>query len=84
MSFASGWHANDFALMPKNYVERKDVMLRGMETIRKLWRGESVKWVSGTGEEIEVRIFPGRTGDPEFWLTAAGNVETFRTAGRWH
>jgi natural product biosynthesis luciferase-like monooxygenase protein len=83
LSFASGWHANDFALMPQNYSERKDVMLRGMETIRKLWRGETVKAVSGTGDAIEVRIFPTPVQrDPEFWLTAAGNVETFRIAGR--
>ena len=27
LSFASGWHANDFALMPDNYRERKDVMV---------------------------------------------------------
>ncbi len=83
LSFASGWHANDFALMPQNFRERKDVMLRGVETVRRLWRGEAVKAVGGSGQEIEVRIFPAPVQrDPPVWLTAAGNVETFRTAGR--
>ncbi len=83
LSFASGWHANDFALMPQNYRERRDVMLRGIDTVRRLWHGETVKAVSGSGEEIEVRIFPPPIQrDPPIWLTAAGSVETFRTAGR--
>jgi hypothetical protein len=58
LSFASGWHANDFALMPENYRDRKDVMCRGIEMVRKLWRGEAVPTHNGKGEEIEVRIFP--------------------------
>ena len=83
LSFASGWHANDFALMPQNFRERKDVMLRDIDTIRRLWRGETVKRVGGSGEEIDVRIFPAPVRrDPPIWLTAAGNVETFRAAGR--
>ena len=83
LSFASGWHADDFALMPQNYKERKEIMLRGIDTIRRLWRGEPVKSVSGTGDEIEVRIFPAPVQrDPQIWLTAAGNIETFRMAGR--
>jgi natural product biosynthesis luciferase-like monooxygenase protein len=83
LSFASGWHANDFALMPQNYRDRKDVMVRGIDTIRRLWRGEAVKARSGSGDEIEVRIFPAPfQREPQIWVTAAGNVETFRMAGQ--
>jgi natural product biosynthesis luciferase-like monooxygenase protein len=82
LSFASGWHANDFALMPQNYVQRKDVMMTGIDTIRRLWRGEAVPALSGSGKEIEVRIFPAPVqAEPPIWLTSAGNVETFRQAG---
>ena len=84
LSFASGWHANDFALMPQNYRDRKEVMARGIETVRRLWRGDSVKCKSGTGDEIDVRIFPAPVQhEPQIWLTAAGNIETFRLAGQF-
>ena len=42
ISFASGWQPNDFALMPGNFADNKAVMLRNIEVVRKLWRGESV------------------------------------------
>ena len=83
LSFASGWHANDFVLAPDCYENRHEVMYRNIELVRKLWRGEAVTRRTGAGSEIEVRIHP-RPVQPElrFWLTAAGNPETFRTAGR--
>jgi natural product biosynthesis luciferase-like monooxygenase protein/amino acid adenylation domain-containing protein/FkbM family methyltransferase len=82
VSFASGWHADDFVLAPERYAERKEEMLRGVETVRRLWRGEAVRRRGGSGAEVEVRIEP-RPVQPELpvWLTAAGNEETFRLAG---
>ncbi len=83
LSFASGWHANDFALAPQNYEQRKELMYSGMETIRRLWRGESVKVKNGTGDEIEVRILPRPVQEsPPFWVSAAGSPSTFEMAGR--
>jgi natural product biosynthesis luciferase-like monooxygenase protein len=82
LSFASGWHANDFALMPENYADRKGVMIRGIETVRRLWRGESVPAKSGSGAEIEVRVLPRPVqAEPPLWITAAGSPDTFRFAG---
>jgi natural product biosynthesis luciferase-like monooxygenase protein len=82
LSFASGWHANDFALMPENYADRRNVTFKGIETIKKLWRGESVPAKSGTGADITVKILPRPIqADPPIWVTAAGNVETFKFAG---
>jgi natural product biosynthesis luciferase-like monooxygenase protein len=82
VSFASGWHANDFVLAPENYAGRKEIMLKGIETVRALWRGEAVVLPNGVGKETSVRILP-RPVQPELpvWLTAAGNPETFQTAG---
>jgi natural product biosynthesis luciferase-like monooxygenase protein len=83
ISFASGWHADDFFVFaPQHYSDRKQRMIRDVETVRKLWRGESVRACSGAGREIDVRIVP-RPVQPELpvWITAAGSEETFRAAG---
>jgi natural product biosynthesis luciferase-like monooxygenase protein len=82
VSFASGWHADDFVLAPANYNARREVMFREIETVRKLWRGERMPFQSGTGNQVEVRTYPAPC-QPELpvWITAAGSEETFRMAG---
>jgi natural product biosynthesis luciferase-like monooxygenase protein/thioester reductase-like protein len=82
VSFASGWQPNDFVLAPDRYASRREAMLRGIDEVRRLWRGEAIERRNGAGEAIEVRVLP-RPIQPElpFWLTAAGNPETFRAAG---
>lgn len=82
IAFASGWHADDFIFFPENYAHRKEAMLQGIETVKKLWRGESITARSGAGNEIEIRIFP-KPVQPELpiWLTAAGSPDTFIRAG---
>lgn len=82
ISVASGWHADDFVLMPGNYTDRKEVMLRHLETVRKLWRGDPVTFQGGAGNQIAVKIFP-RPVQPELpiWVTAAGSLDTFQIAG---
>src|SRR5262249_4566356 len=82
IAFASGWHANDFAFFPENYSNRREVMNRGIETVQRLWRGESVTVRGGTGNDIEVKIFP-RPIQQELpiWLTTVGTPETFIKAG---
>ncbi len=82
ISFASGWHADDFVLAPGSYTERKEVMLRGIETVRSLWRGDAVRLPGGTGAEVEVRTLPRPVqAELPVWVTAAGNPETFEAAG---
>ena len=82
VSFASGWHANDFVLAPDNYAARRHIMVQDIATVRQLWRGEAVRCRSGAGSDVAVKIFP-QPVQPELpiWLTAAGNPETFRQAG---
>jgi len=82
ISLASGWHTDDFVLMPDNYTNRKEVMLRDLETVRKLWRGDSVTLQGGAGNQVAVKIFP-RPIQPELpiWVTAAGSPDTFQVAG---
>jgi len=58
LSFASGWHANDFALKPENYERRREVMQESIDTVLRLWAGEKIKVKNGLGEEIEVGVLP--------------------------
>ncbi|HEX8557906.1 MAG TPA: MupA/Atu3671 family FMN-dependent luciferase-like monooxygenase, partial [Pyrinomonadaceae bacterium] len=82
VSFASGWHADDFALAPGNFANRKEVLLRDLEIVRRLWRGEAISTRSGTGKDVPVKIHPRPVqAELPVWITAAGNPETFRIAG---
>jgi len=82
IAFASGWHADDFVFAPQSYTDRKEVLFRGVETVRRLWRGEKVRLPGGSGSEVEIGILP-RPLQPELpiWITSAGNAETFVKAG---
>ena len=83
ISFASGWQINDFVLAPHNYVARKEVMVRGIETVRRLWRGETLLLPGVEGKEVAVKTLP-RPVQQELpiWITATGNPETYRLAGQ--
>lgn len=83
LSFASGWHADDFAFMPENYERRRDVMLESIGTVRKLWAGEKVKVKNGQGKDISVSVLPRPVqAEPPIWIASAGSVDTFKLAGR--
>lgn len=83
ISFASGWHASDFAFRPENYADRRRVVLDYAEQVRRLWRGETMTVVDGVGHEQELGIFPPPVqAELPIWVTSAGGVETFRNAGR--
>lgn len=83
VSFASGWHPDDFVLAPDQFPQRRELLASGMATVRALWRGERVRRRNGLGVEVEVAIRP-RPVQPELpcWLTAAGNPHTFTLAGQ--
>ncbi|MFB8139954.1 LLM class flavin-dependent oxidoreductase [Streptomyces parvus] len=82
LSFASGWHAADFALAPHNYADRKEVLARTVEDVRELWRGGAIAVSDGDGETRKLRTYPEPVrAELPVWLTAAGNPETFREAG---
>jgi natural product biosynthesis luciferase-like monooxygenase protein len=82
ISFASGWQPNDFVLAPENFADRKDLMFRQIEIVKRLWRGDSIALPGPFGKDVEVSTLP-RPIQPELpvWVTAAGNPETFRAAG---
>jgi natural product biosynthesis luciferase-like monooxygenase protein/amino acid adenylation domain-containing protein len=80
---ATGWNSNDFALAPENYHIRHSVMYRRMEQIQTLWQGGTISVKDGNGYMKELSIFP-KPIQPTlpFFVTTAGNVETYITAGR--
>jgi natural product biosynthesis luciferase-like monooxygenase protein len=73
----------DFALRPENYADRRTVLVEYADQVRRLWRGETLAVLDGHGNPAEVGIFPPPV-QPELpvWVTSAGGVETFRSAGR--
>jgi len=82
ISFASGWHPNDFALFPENYANRNEVMFRGIETVQKLWRGETIQVTGGDGKLVDIRTYPAPIQrELPIWITAAGHPKTFIGAG---
>ncbi|HET9477695.1 MAG TPA: MupA/Atu3671 family FMN-dependent luciferase-like monooxygenase, partial [Pyrinomonadaceae bacterium] len=82
VSFASGWHTDDFIFAPDTYDDRKDVMFRHIELIQKLWAGEKIKLPSAGGTEVEFRILPRPIQSRlPIWITSSGNAETWRRAG---
>ncbi|MEC3954101.1 MupA/Atu3671 family FMN-dependent luciferase-like monooxygenase [Nocardia sp. CDC153] len=82
LAFATGWNADDFVLAPDNYADRVEITRAGIDTVQRLWRGESVSLRTGAGEERAVRIFPAPV-QPSLptWLTCSGGVERFEMAG---
>ncbi len=82
ISVATGWHDRDFTLAPGNFLDRKNVMRQGIETVRRLWRGEAVEYAGGRGNTHAVKVYPRPIQkDLPMWVTAAGNPETFKLAG---
>lgn len=82
VSLASGWNPADFAFFPDRYENRQETLLTSARAIQRLWRGETTTIKSGTGEAIDIRIYPSPV-QPELplWLTAAGNPKTYALAG---
>ncbi len=83
LSFASGWHVNDFAFMPENFERRREVMNESIDTVLRLWRGERMSVRNGAGKMIDVAVLPRPIqARPPIWIASAGSVDTFVLAGR--
>ncbi|MGC5775199.1 amino acid adenylation domain-containing protein [Paenibacillus pabuli] len=83
LSFASGWHADDFVLAPGHYQNRVNKMYEQLEQVRSLWRGEAVVFENGTGNDVPVQTYPKPIQkELGIWITSAGSKETFAEAGR--
>ena len=84
LSFASGWMPEDFLLRPENAPpNNKSAMIRDIDLVRRLWRGEAVSFASPSGSPVAVVTQP-RPVQKELpvWVTTAGNPDTYREAAR--
>ncbi|MGW3268222.1 amino acid adenylation domain-containing protein [Streptomyces sp. NPDC001056] len=82
LSFASGWHTDDFVLAKDAYDDRQRRTVEGLDTVRRLWRGERVPFEGPAGRTVEVGVLPRPVqGELPVWLTSSGSPETCRRAG---
>ncbi|MFF0732317.1 MupA/Atu3671 family FMN-dependent luciferase-like monooxygenase [Streptomyces chartreusis] len=79
---ASGWSANDFVFFPDRFGRHKELMYEQLEEVRKFWRGDSLRRISGDGE-AEVRLFPRPVQDaPPMYTAVVGNPASYELAAR--
>jgi natural product biosynthesis luciferase-like monooxygenase protein len=84
LAFARGWNPNDFVLSPDRFANNKDLLFHDIQTIRRLWRGESATFVNGVGEEAQVSIYPmPQQREITVWITCSGGLERFIEAGMY-
>jgi natural product biosynthesis luciferase-like monooxygenase protein len=82
ISFASGWHLDDFVLAPDKYANRKESVYRDIQLVKKLWAGEALPCRGVNGQEVSVVTYPRPlSAHLPVWVTSAGNAETFRMSG---
>ena len=83
IGFAAGYAPKDFILAPDKFAARRDVLIRDVQLVKALWRGEAAPRVDGLGEITDVRIRPRPIQDTlPVWVTTTGNINAFRHAGR--
>ncbi|WP_051776054.1 non-ribosomal peptide synthetase [Paenibacillus tyrfis] len=83
LSFASGWHSDDFVLQPEHFQNRVGFMFQQIQEVQDLWHGRPISKINGLGKEVEVHTYP-RPLQQELpvWVTTAGSKETFIQAGK--
>ena len=82
VSFASGWHPDDFIFAPGIYEKRKDVMFDYIDRIQRLWAGEEVMFEGINGSAMSLRSLPRPIqASLPIWITTAGSPATWAKAG---
>jgi natural product biosynthesis luciferase-like monooxygenase protein len=82
LSFAPGWNPGDFAFAPERYASRYDVLYAGLQTVKRLWAGDTIDATDGEGKPIRVRTYPTPVQKQlVVWITAAGSERSFQQAG---
>ena len=82
LSFAPGWHPNDFVLAPEKYADKKEIMWRDIQVVQQLWQGESIELIGGHGKPVNINTFP-KPLQPQvpIWITSLSD-ESFIEAGK--
>ncbi len=81
LSFASGWHEEDALIAPAPGEDRRELMFRNIETVRRLWAGENVAVRGPDGVTRSVTTYPRPVqAELEFWVTANSTTTWQRSA----
>jgi natural product biosynthesis luciferase-like monooxygenase protein len=79
---ATGWHSGDFVFYPGNFHDRRQYTFDQIETIRRLWRGETLSFPGPDGNQLPVRTYPRpRQRELPMWIVHTANLETWVRAG---
>jgi len=82
ISFASGWHPNDFVFAPDSFSENRNVMFESINTVRHLWGGGSISRKGGNNSDVVLRTFPRpKQAQVPIWLTVVNNPDSYQKAG---
>ncbi|MBJ45036.1 MAG: siderophore biosynthesis protein [Planctomycetaceae bacterium] len=82
LAAASGWTMDEFILSPEPHGRRRTVMWKNLDTIQRLWRGESVVFEDATGRPVETKTLPRPLqAELPIWITCQ-STESFVEAGR--
>ncbi len=66
---------------PNSYESRRELMFEGIETVKKLWRGEMIPVQGGAGNTLNVKLFPmPMQAELPIWLTCH-HPDTYTKAG---
>lgn len=77
LSFASGWHPDDFILSNTKFEDRKDVLYKNIDLLNEIWS-------KGRYEDNErsLEIYPKPVQEKiPLWITTSGNPNTWMKAG---
>lgn len=81
VSVAPGWQVNDFVLNPSAHASARADLARNIDTVKRLWRGETVS-LPGPRGDVDVHTFPRPIqAELPMWMTSAGSRATFEQAG---
>jgi natural product biosynthesis luciferase-like monooxygenase protein len=82
LSFAPGWHPDDFVLYPEKYANKKEIMWRDIQVLQKLWEGEAIELQGGDSNFVKIQTFPKPLQSKlSIWITSLSD-ETFIEAGK--
>jgi natural product biosynthesis luciferase-like monooxygenase protein len=82
LAFASGWNPNDFLVSPDTFAKHKQVWRDRIPVVQELWRQRHVTFLNGAGDAVDIQTFPPPVqAEPNVWLTATRQAETFEHAG---
>jgi natural product biosynthesis luciferase-like monooxygenase protein len=81
VSFATGWHEHDYVIAPANYADRRELMFRDIQVVRRLWAGEEVEFEGVGGKKTTVKTLPRPIQrELPIWVTVA-SARTWQRAG---